>query len=136
VLLLYHAHTEPRRALDLALTSKLLFCGLLKLIITPVRVKQRGIKPFPSAILISKSNNLYRQKQRFNRWQNRDRQSVLDGCNFSYSVIMRVMTFLVGVLKSASSIKMRIAAFPSSRRVFSAGDSKQSSHREDSNSQF
>jgi hypothetical protein len=34
---------------------------------------------------------------------------VLDGCNFSYSVIMRVMTFLVGVLKSASSIKMRIA---------------------------
>jgi len=63
-----------------------------------------------SAILISKSNNLYRQKKRFNRWQNRDRQSVLDGCNFSYSVIMRVMTFLVGVLKSASSIKMRIAA--------------------------
>lgn len=63
-----------------------------------------------AAILISKSNNLYRQKQRFNRWQNRDRQSVLDGCNFSYSVIMRVMTFLVGVLKSASSIKMRIAA--------------------------
>jgi hypothetical protein len=62
-----------------------------------------------SAILISKSNNLYRQKQRFNRWQNRDRQSVLDGCNFSYSVIMRVMTFLVEVLKSASSIKMRIA---------------------------
>ena len=64
-----------------------------------------------AAILISKSNNLYRQKQRFNRWQNCDRQSVLDGCNFSYSVIMRVMTFLVGVLKSASSIKMRIAAF-------------------------
>jgi hypothetical protein len=62
-----------------------------------------------AAILISKSNNLYRQKKRFNRWQNRDRQSVLDGCNFSYSVIMRVMTFLVGVLKSASSIKMRIA---------------------------
>ncbi|TYT72878.1 SulP family inorganic anion transporter [Microcystis aeruginosa] len=62
-----------------------------------------------TAILISKSNNLYRQKKRFNRWQNRDRQSVLDGCNFSYSVIMRVMTFLVGVLKSASSIKMRIA---------------------------
>jgi hypothetical protein len=62
-----------------------------------------------TAILISKSNNLYRQKKRFNRWQNCDRQSVLDGCNFSYSVIMRVMTFLVGVLKSASSIKMRIA---------------------------
>ena len=64
---------------------------------------------YQTAILISKSNNLYRQKKRFNRWQNRDRQSVLDGCNFSYSVIMRVMTFLVGVLKSASSIKMRIA---------------------------
>jgi hypothetical protein len=73
-----------------------------------VEVKQLSFRP---AILISKSNNLYRQKQRFNRWQNCERQSVLDGCNFSYSVIMRVMTFLVGVLKSASSIKMRIAAF-------------------------
>jgi hypothetical protein len=41
----------------------------------------------------------------------------LDGCNFSYSVIMRVMTFLVGVLKSASSIKMRIADSHSGKRL-------------------